>query len=139
MDPVWDPLCLPGPSLSAWTVFLCFSKKENNNRGQNREKLRKNKEKLVFISFSYVFLIFYKVFLRFSLDFCKGRISQNTLQIALNTSKNPSLTNCLCFDPWNLWLKSIKNNIKHLYAQKLIVVFCCWKIQTLVFDLPWSI
>ena len=31
------------------------------------------------------------------LVFCKGSISKHTLQIALNTPKNPSLTNFLCF------------------------------------------
>ena len=48
---------------------------------------------------SYCFLScswFSYAFLRFSLDFCKGRISKNTLQIALTAQNNPSLIDMTC-------------------------------------------
>ena len=49
-------------------------------RGSTQRKTRKNKEKYVFIGFS-------QVFLGFSLDFCKGRISPNILQISPKSAK----------------------------------------------------
>ena len=55
--------------------------------GIKTEKTTKNKEKYVFISFSYFFMGFSQVFERFSVDFCKGRMSKNTLQISLKSSQ----------------------------------------------------
>ena len=45
------------------------------------------------------FLVFSRFFDGFSLDFYKGRISKNTLQISLTPPKNPSLVDFLCVDP----------------------------------------
>ena len=50
-------------------------------------KTEKNSKKYVFLGFSLAFLVFSLFFLGFSLDFCKGRISKNTLQISLKSSQ----------------------------------------------------
>ena len=52
---------------------------------------------LFFLGFFFVFPWFFFVFL--NRIFHKGRISNNTLQISLTPSKNPSLVDFLCVDP----------------------------------------
>ena len=81
------------------TIFWPGTYAKTLQQGSQQRKLQKDKEKYVFLSLFLGFSCFFAGFLCFPLDFCKGRISKNTLQLALNTPKNPSLTNFLCFDP----------------------------------------
>ena len=64
--------------------------------GAKTEKNHGQMRKTMLLLFLFVF------FLGFSLDVRKGRISKHTLQIALNTPQNPSLTSFSLF--WPLFL-----------------------------------
>ena len=92
----------------------------------------KNNENYVFLRFSKIFSVFLLFFIGFSIDFCKGRISPNILQISPKSAKIAPLRIFSVLAPGEAGLKS-----QHLLPCYLGVLLLgsIWDFQGLMREL----